>query len=29
MAQYGFQGVDKSPALQGDLPYLGHLFARS
>ena len=27
-AQDGFQGVDKSPSLQGDLPCLGHLFAR-
>ena len=28
MAQDGFQGVDKSPSLQGDLPCIGHLFAR-
>ena len=29
LAQDGFQGVDKSPSLQGDLPCIGHLFARS
>jgi Tn3 transposase DDE domain len=28
LAQDGFQGVDKSPSLQGDLPCIGHLFAR-
>jgi hypothetical protein len=27
-AQDGFQGVDKSPAFQGDWPYIGHLFDR-
>src|SRR2546425_10628664 len=28
MAQDGFQGVDTSPSLQGDVPCTGHLFDR-